>query len=138
MLKHNKGFIEISIDTGERTELVDITEYVNQKIKESGIEEGICCVYVPHTTAGVTINENADPSVKHDIIETLNLLVPYRGNYTHMEGNSDAHIKASLIGASISIPFSKSRLVLGTWQSVFFCEFDGPRRRKINIKLVAD
>ena len=97
MLNDNKGFIEISIDTSKRTEFVDITEAVNRKIKESGIEEGICCVFVPHTTAGVTINENADPSVKRDIIEALNILVPYCGNYTHMEGNSDAHIKASLI-----------------------------------------
>lgn len=110
--------------------MVDITSLVESAVKDSGMEEGICLVYVPHTTAGVTINENADPSVRADIQSVLSRLVPESRGYSHLEGNADSHIKASLMGSSIAVPVGGGRLQLGTWQGIFFCEFDGPRRRK--------
>jgi secondary thiamine-phosphate synthase enzyme len=109
--------------------MVDITPQLNRAIWESGITDGICFIFVPHTTAGITINENADPSVKEDILEMLNRLIPGRYNYKHIEGNAPAHIKASLIGSSVSVPIRGGKLQLGTWQGVMFCEFDGPRNR---------
>jgi len=125
----------ISVKTSSRIDMVDITSSVQKEASKSGITDGICVVYVPHTTAGITINEGADPAVCQDIITKLNELVPPNAGYRHMEGNSDSHIKASMIGSSITLLIKNDRLVLGTWQKVFFCEFDGPRSRKVYIKV---
>lgn len=119
-----------TIKTSARTEMVDITSDVSDVVRKSGCESGLCCVYVPHTTAGVTINENADPSVCRDVLAELNKVIPFDDGYAHSEGNSAAHIKSSLVGCSTTIPIDGGRLVLGTWQGVYFCEFDGPRTRK--------
>jgi len=124
--------IEVKTQAGE--ELVDITARVREEIISSGIKDGICYVYVPHTTAGVTINENADPSVKEDILMTLRKIVPDSLPYRHSEGNSPAHVKACLVGSSIKIIIDEGQLSLGTWQGIFFCEFDGPRSRRVFIK----
>jgi len=113
--------------------MVDITSSVQKEISRAGVSEGLCVVYVPHTTAGITINEGADPSVCRDIIEKLHELVPPNAGYRHMEGNADSHIKASLMGSSVSVMVEKGRLLLGTWQKIFFCEFDGPRTRKVYV-----
>ncbi len=126
----------ISIRTTSRTEMVDITPQLGELVTKSGLSKGICTVYVPHTTAGVTINEGADPAVCEDIIAKLNELVPRGRGYRHMEGNADSHIKASLMGSSVSVLVEKGRPVLGTWQRVFFCEFDGPRSRKAYVELI--
>lgn len=123
----------ITIPTHKKEDLIDITHQVKQTVDSSGIETGICCVYVPHTTAGVTINENADPSVKTDILMAMRKIVPDSLPYTHAEGNSPAHVKSTLVGSSISIIIEKGTLALGTWQGIIFCEFDGPRRRKLFI-----
>ena len=125
---------EFPVRTRSRTQLIDITAEVQRIIADEKSASGICIVYVPHTTAGVTINENADPSVRRDILSELNRLIPLDGNYTHTEGNSDAHIKASLIGSSVTVLVEGGRLQLGTWQGIFFCEFDGPRRRRVWIQ----
>lgn len=125
----------INIKTASRTELVNITSSVQKAVSESGIKSGICYVYVPHTTAGITINEGADPSVVKDILTSLNKLVPHKAGYLHMEGNSDAHIKTSLVGTSQSVIIEDGRLLLGTWQAIFFCEFDGPRSRNVSVKI---
>ena len=122
---------EYSVKTGSRTEMVNIDRLVTEAIRESGVTEGHCVVFVPHTTAAVTINENADPAVRRDIIMELNKIIPFSDGYAHMEGNSAAHIKTSLTGSSETIIVSGGRPMLGTWQSVFFCEFDGPRNRKV-------
>lgn len=127
---------EITIKTNTRTQILDITAQVQNVVEESGITEGLCCVFVPHTTAGVTINENADPSVKQDIVMELNKVIPFDDNYSHLEGNSAAHIKASIIGFSVNIPLKNNNLLLGTWQGICFCEFDGPRTRKFYIKII--
>lgn len=127
---------ELSLRTSAKVELVDITDLVEETVSKSGIKSGLCCVYVPHTTAGITINENADPSVRKDIIKELNKNIPFDDNYSHAEGNAAAHVKASLMGFSQNIFFEEKRLVLGTWQGIYFCEFDGPRHRKIYIKLI--
>jgi secondary thiamine-phosphate synthase enzyme len=121
----------LSIRTHSRSELMDITPLVNDIVHKSKIENGVCYVFVPHTTAGITINENADPSVRQDILAELDKMVPWQGNYSHLEGNAAAHIKASLVGSSETIPVEKGDLVLGTWQGIFFAEFDGPRRREV-------
>lgn len=121
---------KITIKTRARQELVDITPQVDKVIRDEGVSEGICFVFVPHTTAGVVINENADPSVKEDILMMLSKLVPQSPHYKHAEGNSPAHIKSSLVGGSLQIPISNGRLTLGTWQGLMFCEFDGPRNRE--------
>ncbi len=126
----------LSISTHSQVEFLDITSKVREVIKESGVKNGICCIFVPHTTAGIIINEGADPSVKKDIITQLDNLVPLSGNYKHGEGNSPAHIKASLVGSSETVIVQDGELYLGTWQSIYFCEFDGPRRRKIMVKIV--
>jgi secondary thiamine-phosphate synthase enzyme len=123
------------VSTKGRTELVDITSRVQDAVRERGVLDGLCLVYVPHTTAGVTINENADPSVRQDIITELNKMVPFEDNYKHMEGNAAAHIKASLVGSSETILVEAGRLQLGTWQGIFFCEFDGPRNRRALIRI---
>ena len=128
--------LEYSVSTNSRTELVRIDHLIDKAIKESDVTDGICTVFVPHTTAGVTINENADPDVVSDILKELNKVIPFSDNYAHSEGNSAAHIKSSLVGCSLSIFVESGTLKLGTWQSVYFCEFDGPRRRKVWIKII--
>ncbi|MBI4847847.1 MAG: YjbQ family protein [Nitrospirae bacterium] len=128
----------INIKTRSRNEFVDITAELQALIDEAGIESGMCCIYVPHTTAGVTINEGADPSVVKDIQVALSKLVPHSANYLHTEGNSDAHIKSTLAGSSQTVIIDGGKLLLGTWQSVFFCEFDGPRHRRATVKIVSD
>ena len=127
---------EFNISTKRRTEFVDITQKVNLFVKESKIVNGVCYVYVPHTTAGITINENADPSVVRDIIKKLNSLVPEDDEYSHSEGNSDSHIKSTLTGNSVTIFVSENELKLGTWQGIYFCEYDGPRMRNVWIKIL--
>ena len=129
---------EITIKTGKRNEFVDITQEVAELISAQGVKEGFVILYVPHTTGGITINEHADPSVKRDILNKLEELVPPDKGYTHMEGNADSHIKATLVGNTLTIPISGGRLVLGTWQGIFFCEFDGPRTRKLIVKVVGE
>ena len=131
--------MEYDIKTHKREELIDITEYVLQSLRKSNIKEGIVIVFTPHTTAALTINENADPSVKEDILEFLNRKIPKECNiFTHLEGNSDAHIKSSLFGTSLNLIVSNGQLILGTWQGIYFCEFDGPRSRKFYVKIVRD
>ena len=125
-----------SVKTGQRTEMLDITHQIQTAVTDSKVRNGICCVFVPHTTAAVTINENADPNVPKDILTKLENLIPPDDRYRHTEGNSDAHIKTSLVGSSETIIVEDGRLVLGTWQSVFFCEFDGPRNRKFLVKII--
>lgn len=127
---------KIHVTTHSHAEFIDITPEVNEILEKSKVKEGMCCVYVPHTTAAVTINENADPSVRKDILHELNRLVPWNGHYTHMEGNAAAHIKSTLVGSSVSIPVSGGKLALGTWQGIYFCEFDGPRRREVFIQII--
>ena len=128
-----------NINTNTRDQMIDITAQVQAYIDEVNVKSGVCVVYVPHTTAGVTINENADPDVQHDIIEHLDQIIPWRARYfQHAEGNSAAHLKASFMGSSAHVIIEDGRLVLGTWQSIFFCEFDGPRRRSIIVKILKD
>lgn len=126
---------EYPVTTRSQTELVKIDHLVQKAIDEAGIKDGMVHIFVPHTTAAVTINEGADPSVVSDMLKELNKVIPFSDNYTHMEGNSAAHIKSSLVGCSISIIVESGSLKLGTWQSVFFCEFDGPRRRRLWIRV---
>ena len=128
----------LSVKTRERTELIDITSSINQLIQKSGTEQGLCMVYVPHTTAAVTINESADPSVKLDILMVLNRIIPWEANYRHLEGNSPAHVKSTLVGSSELIAIENRRLALGTWQGIFFCEFDGPRTRKVDVRIIEE
>ncbi len=128
--------MQLTIKTHAQTEMIDITRQVQQALTEKGIQEGICMVYVPHTTAAVTINESADPSVRRDILMVLNEMVPWEAPYQHLEGNSPAHVKTTLVGSSELIAVEDGRLSLGTWQGIFFCEFDGPRTRKLNISLI--
>jgi secondary thiamine-phosphate synthase enzyme len=127
----------LAVVTRSRTEFVDITGEVSGAVSKSGVREGMAYIYCPHTTAAITINENADPSVKRDVLNHLAGLVPVDGDFHHAEGNSDAHIKSILTGACQPIPVSEGRLVLGTWQGIFFCEFDGPRRRRVLVKVMA-
>jgi secondary thiamine-phosphate synthase enzyme len=128
----------ITVTTGERCQLVDVTAKVHRAVREAGLTSGYVICYVPHTTAGITIQENADPDVVHDFLWKLANLIPHdESPYRHSEGNSDAHIKASLIGASQVILVEEGSLVLGTWQGIYFCEFDGPRQRKLHIRCVA-
>ena len=122
---------EIRISTTSRTELLDVTSEVQKAVAESGVRDGVCHIYVPHTTAGITINENADPSVRQDILMELNKIIPFQDNYRHLEGNAAAHIKASIVGSSQTILVEAGQLLLGTWQGIFFCEFDGPRSRRV-------
>jgi secondary thiamine-phosphate synthase enzyme len=126
----------LSVKTSSRTELIDITSKIAKLVKESGVTEGLCMLYVPHTTGAVTINESADPSVKGDILMVLNQIVPWDADYKHMEGNSPAHLKSTLVGASQLVAIENGALVLGTWQGIFFCEFDGPRTRKIHVRII--
>ncbi len=126
---------EFSIRTSKQVEFLKITIQIQKLVEDSQIQDGSCLVFIPHTTAGVTINEGADPDVVHDTIKELNKIVPFNDGYLHAEGNSAAHIKASLVGSAVSIIVSRGRLVLGTWQAVFFCEFDGPRTRQVLVQV---
>lgn len=129
---------QIGISTKSRVEFQEITATVAEAVRASGVQGGVCYLFVPHTTAGITVNEHADPSVVDDIEAQLEAMVPQHRSYRHMEGNAPAHIKASLIGSSLALPVDGGRLVLGTWQGVFFCEFDGPRQRQLLIKVIPD
>jgi len=126
----------LSVKTRETTEMVDMTSDINSLVHQSGIDQGLCMLFVPHTTAAITINESADPSVKSDIQMILNQIIPWEADYRHYEGNSAAHIKSTLVGSSELIAIEKNKLVLGTWQGIFFCEFDGPRGRKLHVRIV--
>ncbi len=128
----------IKVKTNTRTELVDITSHIKKIVEESDTKNGICYISVPHTTAAVTINEGADPSVARDMVSTLNEHFPQRADYHHMEGNSDAHIKTSIIGSSETVIIENGKLQLGTWQAIFFCEFDGARNRNVHIKIMGE
>ncbi|MBO1223317.1 MAG: YjbQ family protein [Candidatus Scalindua sediminis] len=123
---------QFTIQTSRRNEFIDITAQIQDLVEE--ISEGVATVFVPHTTTAVTINENADPAVPRDILKKLEELIPQQDNYSHMEGNSDAHIKASLLGSSVRVIIKDGQLLLGTWQAIFFCEFDGPRTRKFYVQ----
>ncbi len=125
-----------SVQTDKHTEMIDITRQVQGVVREKNVDRGICVVYVPHTTAAITINENADPDVVRDFTMEINKLVPWEDGYRHAEGNSAAHLKASMIGFSETILIEDGRLVLGTWQGIYFCEFDGPRSRKVYVKVI--
>jgi secondary thiamine-phosphate synthase enzyme len=127
----------LSVQTSSQTEMVDVTGQVQEELSKAGVEEGRLTLYVPHTTAAITINEGADPAVKADILMVLNQIVPWKANYRHMEGNSPAHVKASLVGSAETVIVSTGRLVLGTWQRIFFCEFDGPRNRKLHLQIAS-
>ncbi|HMK50997.1 MAG TPA: secondary thiamine-phosphate synthase enzyme YjbQ [Thermodesulfobacteriota bacterium] len=124
------------VRTSSQSEFIDITRSVQEAVKKTGVADGVCIIFIPHTTAGVTINENADPTVVQDVIMELNKIVPFKDQYRHMEGNSPAHIKASLVGCSQMVFVESGKLVLGTWQGIFFCEFDGPRSRKVHVKVM--
>jgi secondary thiamine-phosphate synthase enzyme len=126
---------EIQVKTHKQTEMIDITTQVNAAVRKSGVQNGVCTVFIPHTTAGVTINENADPAVIQDILMETSKVIPLKDGYAHMEGNSAAHIKSSLFGCSNYVIIENGSLRLGTWQSIFFCEFDGPRTRKVWIQI---
>ena len=130
-------FKTLQVATAKRTQFIDVSSLVEQEISKSKIKQGLCILHVPHTTAAITINENADPSVREDILRQLNILVPFDGNYSHGEGNSAAHIKASILGCNLTLIIEQNRLALGTWQGIFFCEFDGPRRRKLMLKMLS-
>lgn len=125
------NWTRVEVRSGSRTEMIDITSRISEELAKSGVDDGTCFVYTTHTTAGLTINENADPDVTRDILSGLARIVPLKGDFRHAEGNSDAHIKASLMGFSLMVPVIDGRLVLGTWQAVYFCEFDGPRNRHV-------
>lgn len=128
----------LQVRSSKQTELIDITRLIQEIVQKAGVEDGLCMLFVPHTTAAVTINENADPSVPRDILMELNKIVPFEDRYQHTEGNSSAHIKSSLVGCSQTLFIESGRLLLGTWQGIFFCEFDGPRNRQVYVKVVPD
>lgn len=128
----------LQVRSSRQTEFIDITRQVTETVLRTGVKEGLCILYVPHTTAGITINENADPSVPKDILMEINKIVPFEDRYQHLEGNSAAHIKSSLIGCSLTLFIESGRLLLGTWQGIFFCEFDGPRSRQVHVKVIED
>ena len=128
--------MKISVKTSDRTQMIDITSQVAEAVRSSDIKDGLVHVFSMHTTAAITINENADPAVPKDILRTINKVIPWDDQYRHMEGNSAAHIKVSLFGPSETVPLENGSLVLGTWQSIFFCEFDGPRQRKVDIRVI--
>jgi secondary thiamine-phosphate synthase enzyme len=129
---------QLRVKTNSKTELVDITQGVQRLVTESGVRSGLCYVYVPHTTSGVAINENTDPNVGRDILKELNKVIPFEDNYGHLEGNSAAHIKSTIVGVSKAVLVDEGRLALGTWQSIFYCEFDGPRDRRVFVKVMKD
>jgi secondary thiamine-phosphate synthase enzyme len=127
---------KINVKTNSRVELLDITGTIRSVVSKSAVKDGICYLFCPHTTAGLTINENADPSVKSDIINALSKLVPANAGYAHSEGNSDGHVKSSILGSSLTVFIESGKLALGTWQGIYFCEGDGPRSREVWIKLM--
>lgn len=126
----------LTVKSKLKTELIDITEEINKAVCKTRLDSGLCFLFIPHTTAAITINENADPDVQSDILMILNQIVPWKAGYRHMEGNSPAHVKATLVGSSEMIAIENRRLVLGTWQGIFFCEFDGPRSRKVHVHIL--
>jgi len=128
----------LQVRSSRQTELIDITRLVQEAVQKGNANDGLCVIYTPHTTAAVTINENADPSVPRDILMELNKIVPFEDRYQHSEGNSAAHIKSSLVGCSLTLFIESGSLLLGTWQGIFFCEFDGPRNRQVYVKVIAD
>ncbi|OQY51306.1 MAG: hypothetical protein B6230_05215 [Desulfobacteraceae bacterium 4572_89] len=130
--------MQISVKTSARTQMIDITSQVRKAVESLDIQNGLVHVCSMHTTGAITINENADPAVEIDILNTINKIIPWDDHFKHMEGNSAAHIKVSLFGPSEMIPLENGSLVLGTWQGIFFCEFDGPRNRRVNVKILAD
>jgi secondary thiamine-phosphate synthase enzyme len=133
----NRSVVKESVRTKERSQMIDITDIVSRAVDDSKIESGLAIVFVPHTTAAVTINENADPDVKHDLLRKLSEMIPKKESYyRHNEGNSDSHVKTSLVGNSVMVPIENEKLVLGTWQGIQFCEFDGARSRDVYIKLI--
>ena len=127
-----------TVKSRTRTELIDITPKIQDMVMSAGIGQGLCMLYVPHTTAAITINESADPSVKDDILMIINKIIPWESGYRHLEGNSPAHIKSTIVGPSELIAIDNNRLVLGTWQGIFFCEFDGPRTRKVQVRIIKE
>jgi len=127
-----------TVKSKTRTELIDITSKIQDMVMSAGMSQGLCMLYVPHTTAAITINESADPSVKDDILMIINRIVPWEAGYRHLEGNSPAHIKSTIVGSSELVAIDNNRLVLGTWQGIFFCEFDGPRTRKVHVRLIKE
>lgn len=129
------GLKRLQIKTQAKQEILDITDRVARAVRESALPTGVCTIYVPHTTAAIIINENADPAVKEDILNALARLVPAGPHYKHAEGNAHAHIRASLLGHSVTVPIESGRLALGTWQGILFCEFDGPRQREVWITI---
>jgi len=137
-MKQEEMCMEYSIKTRKSQEFINVTNIVREAVREKGVKDGIAVVFVPHTTAGITINENADPDVVTDILSGLDKAIPEDNRYLHMEGNSTAHIKASLMGSSCSVIIQDGQLKLGTWQGIYFCEFDGPRNRKLYIKVLGD
>lgn len=141
-MNENKGIqmksLTLNIKTNTHTEMQEITDRVQEAVSDSGVEDGICMLFVPHTTAAVTINENADPDVVRDFIMELDKIVPWDDGYHHIEGNSAVHLKSSIIGFSEHIIVENGRLQLGTWQGIYFCEYDGPRSRKLKIKIMED
>ena len=128
--------MEISVKTNSGQEFIELNSVLEEELAQSGVKDGLMTVFIPHTTAGITINENADPDVVRDMLNSFNKNFPVEGNYLHMEGNSHAHIKASIMGSSVDLIIEDGRLALGTWQGVYFCEFDGPRLRKMFIKII--
>lgn len=130
--------ITLEIKTQAQTQMVDVTALVRRTVSESGVKSGICTLFVPHTTAAVTINENADPDVVRDITTEINRIVPWEDGYSHFEGNSAAHLKACLTGFSVQMIIEDGQLQLGTWQGIYFCEYDGPRRRQLMVKILED
>ncbi len=128
----------VQVNTPDHAVMVDVTDLIARKIQESGVRSGVCMVYIPHTTAGITVNEGADPAVMEDFLSTLDRLVPWKSSYKHSEGNAAAHIKSILVGGSAHMIIENGRLMLGTWERIFLCEFDGPRTRKIRIKIMSD
>jgi len=135
LTKRGVDLLTLQVRTHKQFECINITSQVHSLIKDSGVKDGIVTIYCPHTTAGITINEGADPSVVHDLLYELDKFIPLRDNYQHLEGNSAAHIKSSIIGCSETVIIENGSLVLGTWQAIFFCEFDGPRNRKVFVKI---
>ena len=129
---------KFDVITDNHAEMKDITHLVQKAVTESGVRDGICTVFIPHTTAAVTINENADPDVVRDFVMEIEKIVPWQDGYRHMEGNSAAHLKSSMIGFSEQIIIDDGRLVLGTWQGIYFCEYDGPRHRKVYVKVIGE
>jgi secondary thiamine-phosphate synthase enzyme len=126
----------INVRSRSRIEFIDITSMVQDVVKDAKVKKGLCHLFVPHTTAGITINEGADPSVQRDIQNSLSRLIPHEMNYFHREGNADAHIKSTLVGSSVQVIIDEGKLLLGTWQAIFFCDFDGPRHRRIAIQFI--